>query len=141
MRQRVPWLGVVALCISMSPAAVAQSIGMEAAAAIQTAHALGSRIYSYHRGPAAIRLPLSYCRTMSDGEYALKELARLASRALLLRDTGLALRLEQAGDRLSDELDQEEATNDQAGMTYDVYPCPASVGLRYSCKRAYGDRT
>src|SRR5262249_61328209 len=53
-----------------------------------------------------------------------KELARLASRAILYRQPGLALRLQGAGDALSDELDEEEEVNQQAGIPYTVYPCP-----------------
>jgi hypothetical protein len=62
---------------------------------------------------------------MSAGEFALKEAARLASKALPFHQTGLVLRLQAAGDRLSDELDVEEALNDEASVTYDEYPCPA----------------
>ena len=51
---------------------------------------------------------------MREGEAVLKELARLASRAILYRQPGLALRLQRAGDGLSDELDEEEEINQQA---------------------------
>ena len=61
---------------------------------------------------------------MREGEAVLKQLSRLASRAILYRAPGLALSLQQAGDRLSDELDEEEETNQQAGMPYTLYPCP-----------------
>jgi hypothetical protein len=64
---------------------------------------------------------------MRAGELALMDLARIASKALLYRQAGLALRLQTAGDRLGDELDVEEVINDEAGMTYDVYPCPAAT--------------
>jgi hypothetical protein len=64
---------------------------------------------------------------MSEGEFALKDLARLASKSLLFRQSGLALRLEKAGDLLSDELDEEEKINDEADMNFDVYPCPATT--------------
>jgi hypothetical protein len=56
-----------------------------------------------------------------------KDLARLASKAIQAGQLGLALRLEKAGDDLSDELDQEEEINDAARMTYDVYPCPRAA--------------
>jgi hypothetical protein len=61
---------------------------------------------------------------MRAGEAVVKELARLASRAILYRQPGLALRLQRAGDALSDELDEEEEINQQAGIPYTVYPCP-----------------
>ena len=51
------------------------------------------------------------------------ELARLANRAVRYHQSGLALELQRAGDRLGDELDQEEAINDQAGIPYSGYPC------------------
>jgi len=69
-------------------------------------------------------VPASYCPTMRAGEATLKELARLASRAILYRQPGLALRLQGAGDALSDELDEEEEINQQADIPYTVYPCP-----------------
>jgi hypothetical protein len=66
---------------------------------------------------------------MREGEAVIKELARLASRAILYRLPGLALSLQHVGDRLSDELDVEEAINAQAGIPYDVFPCPAPPGV------------
>jgi hypothetical protein len=42
----------------------------------------------------------------------------LASRAILYRQPGLALRLQRAGDGLSDELDEEEEINQQANIPY-----------------------
>ena len=62
--------------------------------------------------------PGSYCATMREGEAVLKELARLASRAIRYRQPGLALRLQRAGDGLSDELDEEEEINQQANIPY-----------------------
>jgi hypothetical protein len=59
---------------------------------------------------------------MRGGEAVLKELARLASRAILYRQSGLALRLQRAGDGLGDELDEEEEINQQANIPYTVYP-------------------
>jgi hypothetical protein len=40
----------------------------------------------------------------------------------------LALSLQRAGDRLSDELDEEEEINQQSGIPYTLYPCPAPPG-------------
>ena len=51
------------------------------------------------------------------------ELARLSNRAIRYHQPGLALELQRAGDRLGDELDEEEAINDQAGIPYSGYPC------------------
>jgi len=95
-----------------------------AASAISAANALSARIRSYHRWQGLTPPPASYCATMREGEAVLKQLSRLASRAILYRAPGLALSLQQAGDRLSDELDEEEETNQQAGMPYTLYPCP-----------------
>jgi hypothetical protein len=60
---------------------------------------------------------------MRAGEAVMVELARLANRAIRYRQPGLALELQRAGDRLGDELDEEEAINDQAGIPYSGYPC------------------
>jgi hypothetical protein len=112
--------------------ALAQPVtGTEAERAIQAAEVLSFEIRGFHSG-SRIWLghtppPQGYCRVMSAGEFALKELARLASKALPYRQTGLVLRLQAAGDRLSDELDVEEALNDEAGMTYREYPCPSET--------------
>jgi hypothetical protein len=57
----------------------------------------------------------------------LKQLARLSSRAILYRRPGLALRLQRAGDTLSDELDEDEEINLQVNIPYTVSPCPASL--------------
>jgi len=65
---------------------------------------------------------------MREGEAVQKEVARIASRAILDRRPGLALRLQAAGDRLSDELDEEEEVNHEAEIPYTVYPCPAPPG-------------
>jgi len=98
---------------------------------VSEAHALAARIASYHRGPGAwtgiTPPPPSYCATMREGEAVLKELARLASRAILYREPGLALRLQHAADRLSDELDEEEEINNAAEIPYQIFPCPAPL--------------
>jgi hypothetical protein len=54
----------------------------------------------------------------------LKELSRLASRAILYRLPGLALDLQAAGNRLGDALDEEEMINLVADIPYTVFPCP-----------------
>ena len=89
-----------------------------AASAISAANALSARIRGYHRWQGLTPPPGSYCATMREGEAVLKQLSRLASRAILYRAPGLALSLQQAGDRLSDELDEEEE------IAYTLYPCP-----------------
>ena len=95
------------------------------------ASALTARIRSYHRGPGiwtgATPPPPSYCATMREGEVVLKELARLASRAILYRQPGVALRLQHVADRLSDELDEEEEINNAAEIPYQIFPCPAPL--------------
>src|SRR5262249_3320740 len=57
------------------------------AGSIRAADALAARIRSYPRGPAAwtglTPVPASYCPTMREGEAVIKELARLAGRAIL----------------------------------------------------------
>jgi len=123
--------GLVAIGVAAAamPSATAQRFTEGVAAgAIRDANALASRIRAYHRGPGSwtglTPVPASYCPTMRAGEAALKELARLASRAILYRQPGLALRLQGAGDALSDELDEEEEINQQADIPYTVYPCP-----------------
>jgi hypothetical protein len=65
---------------------------------------------------------------LGEGEAVIKQLARLASRAILYRQPALALALQRAGDRLSDELDEEEEINQQADVRYTIYPCPAPPG-------------
>jgi hypothetical protein len=123
--------GLVAIGVAAAamPSATAQRFTEGVAAgAIRDANALASRIRAYHRGPGSwtglTPVPASYCPTMRAGEATLKELARLASRAILYRQPGLALRLQGAGDALSDELDEEEEINQQADIPYTVYPCP-----------------
>jgi len=95
--------------------------------AIRDAYALAARIRSYHRWTGLTPLPASYCPTMRQGEAVLAEVARLSSRAILYRLHGLALRMQAAGNALSDELDEEEEINQQAGIPYN-YPCPVPPG-------------
>ena len=98
---------------------------------VSDASALTARIASYHRGPGrwtgVTPPPPSYCATMREGEMVLKELARLASRAILYRQPGVALRLQTVADRLSDELDEEEEINNAAEIPYQIFPCPAPL--------------
>jgi hypothetical protein len=132
MLHRLLILGVVALSAIMVVSAVAQPItAVEAGRAIAAAGALSGQIRSFHRGAGAWMgyppPPPGYCRVMSEGELVLKDLSRLASKAIYDREYGLALRLQRAGEQLGDELDEEEEINNEAGMTYDVYPCPAAT--------------
>jgi hypothetical protein len=109
--------------------ASAQSlVGREAGSIMRVANTLSARIVAYHRGPGSWKgynpVPPGYCSTMQEGEAVLKELARLASRAVLYRLPGLALDLQAAGNRLSDALDEEERINLIADIPYTVFPCP-----------------
>ena len=129
--QRLLLSGLVAISLAataMASASAQPFTERVAAGVIRDAYALSSRIRAYHRGPGSwtglTPVPASYCPTMRAGEATLKELARLASRAILYRQLGLALRLQSAGDALSDELDEEEEINQQADIPYTVYPCP-----------------
>ncbi|HEY7662122.1 MAG TPA: hypothetical protein VH934_03245 [Xanthobacteraceae bacterium] len=130
MVRRLLPLGFVGLGIlaAMIMSAAAQPVLGEAGRVIGAANALSSRIAGYHRGPGRwlglTPVPPSYCATMREGEAVMKELARLASRAILYRLPGLALQLQAAGNRLGDELDEEEIINQVAGIPYTVYPCP-----------------
>ena len=94
--------------------------GGDASRVIRAANALSARIAAYHRGPGSwtgsTPVPPGYCGTMREGEAVLKELARLASRAILYRLPGLALDLQAAGNRLGDALDEEEMINLVAGI-------------------------
>ena len=123
--------GVVALGIagtaSVNAAAQPFTEGA-AAAAIRHAYALAAQIRGFHRWQGLTPPPPGYCDTMREGEFVIKELARLSSRAVLYRLPGLALRLQRAGDPLSDALDLEEEVNHQAEMPFTVYPCPAPPG-------------
>ena len=131
MLHRLLLSGLIAIGVATAamPSASAQRFTEAVAAgAIGNAYALSGRIRAHHRGPGSwtglTPVPGSYCPTMRAGEAVVKELARLASRAILYRQPGLALRLQTAGDALSDELDEEEEINQQAGIPYTVYPCP-----------------
>jgi hypothetical protein len=63
---------------------------------------------------------------MRAGEATLIVLARLSNRAIRYRQPGLALELQRIADQLSDALDEEEAINDQANVSYSIYPCPVA---------------
>jgi hypothetical protein len=121
--------GLLALGVAATTMAGAAAQPIEPV--IQAAGALSARIGGYHRGPGSWKgytpPPLSYCGSMREGEAVLKELARLSSRALLHRVPGLALRLQRAADRLSDELDEEEEINNTAEIPFEIFPCPAAA--------------
>jgi hypothetical protein len=131
MLRRWALIALVALGASATTAerAPAQPFAGVAGTTIAAANALAARIRAYHRGPGSWRgltpPPLSYCDTMREGEAVMKELARLASRAILYRVPDLALRLQHAGDQLSDELDEEIEINNAAEIPFQIYPCPA----------------
>ncbi len=128
MLHRLLLSGFVTLGLAMTTIAAAPAqpfTEATAAAAIQAANALSARIRAYHHWQGLTPPPASYCPTMREGEAVQKELARLASRAILYRQPGLALSLQRAADALSDELDEEEEVNQQANIPYSVYPCPA----------------
>src|SRR5262249_32744581 len=128
-------IGVAAAAM---PSATAQRFTEGVAAgAIRDANALASRIRAYHRGPGRwtglTPVPASYCPTMRAGAATLKELARLARRASAYLQPDLALRLQSAGDALSDELDEEEEINQQADIPYTVSPCPVPAAPYPAC--------
>jgi len=127
-------LGLIAIGINTAAlvGASAQPIKRtQVATAVHDANALSGRIRAYHRGPGSWRgigpPPPSYCGTMRAGEAVLQELVRLTNAAVSNRQSGLTLSLERVADRLSDELDEEEAINFQASMSYVDYPCPAAT--------------
>jgi hypothetical protein len=121
-------IGVAATAIAS--AAAQPFTGTSASSAIGQANALAARIRGFHRWTGLTPPPVSYCATMRAGEAIMVEIARLANRAVRYRQSGLALELQRAGDRLSDELDEEEGINDQANVPYSIYPCPV-VQSRY----------
>ena len=134
MSRRLLLLGLVAIGINVAApvTAPAQPItGAGAAKTVHDANALTARIRAYHRGPGTWwgsgAPPPSYCGTMSTGEMVLKELTLLTNAAVSNRRTGLVLSLQRVADRLSDELDEEEAINFAAGFSYVEYPCPAAT--------------
>jgi hypothetical protein len=113
---------IATLSIAAATSAPAQPFAERLVAA---AASLTTRIRAFHHWQGLTSPPVDYCSVMREGEAVQKELARLASRAILYRHPGLALRLQGAGDRLSDELDFEEETNHQAQVPFRAYPCPA----------------
>jgi len=126
MPQRLLLSGIVAIGIAASPIAsgAAQPFtGASSGSAIGQAYALAARIRGFHRWTGSTPPPASYCPTMRAGEAVMVELARLSNRAIRYHQSGLALEVQRAADRLSDELDEEEAINDQAGIPYSGYPC------------------
>jgi hypothetical protein len=141
MLRRLLPCGLVALGLAAATivSASAQPFVGAAGGTIRAANGLAGRIAAYHRGPGAwtgaTPVPAAYCATMREGEAVMKELARLASRAILYRLPGLALDLQAAGNRLSDELDEEEIINSAAGIPYTVYPCPVP-GQPYPARAA-----
>jgi hypothetical protein len=123
---RLLLLGLVALGLTaaMIASATAQPFtGASAGSAVGQAYTLAARIRGFHRWRGLTPPPAGYCSTMRAGEAIMVELARLANRAIRYHQPGLALELQRAGDRLGDELDEEEAVNDQAGIPYSGYPC------------------
>jgi hypothetical protein len=130
MWNRALLVGLVALGLTIATSrAPAQTFSEPVVArAIGAAGALAARVRGLHRWTGMTPVPVDYCDTMREGEAVMKELARLASRAILYRVPGLALRLQHAGDLLSDELDIEEEANQQADIPYSIYPCPTPPG-------------
>ena len=128
MLHRLLLSGLVALTVAVTVRTNASAQPFTegvAAAAIRDANALAARIRGYHHWQGLTPPPAGYCDTMREGEAVQKALARLASRAILYRQPGLALRLQAAADRLSDELDEEEEINNAAEIPYQIFPCPA----------------
>lgn len=130
MLHRLMMLALLALGVAATTgvSASAQPLAAEPGSAIRDAYALSARIAGYHRGAGKwtglTPPPATYCATMREGEAVLKALAVLASKAILYRQPGLALRLQAAADRLSDELDEEEEINNIAEIPYQIFPCP-----------------
>jgi hypothetical protein len=111
------------ITVIFGPAAAQPFTEIAGGSVIGRANALAARIHAFHRWTGSTPPPASYCPTMRAGEAVMVELARLANRAIRYHQPGLALELQRAGDRLGDELDEEEAINDQAGIPYSGYPC------------------
>jgi hypothetical protein len=123
-RLLVPGLVALGLTATSIAGAAAQPFTeIAGGSVIGRASALAARIHAFHRWTGSTPPPASYCPTMRAGETAMVELARLSNRAIRYRQPGLALQLQRTADRLSDELDEEEAINDQAGIPYSGYPC------------------
>ena len=100
------------------------ALGSDISTVVKTANALSARIHSFHQGDG-VKTPSSpnYCDTMRQAEFVLKAVTRSANDALFGHSWGLALRLQGAANRLSDELDVEESINEQSGY----YPCEAPI--------------
>ena len=123
---RLLLLGLVGLGLTAAMIAIAAAqpfTEIAGGSVIGRANAFAARIHAFHRWTGSTPPPASYCPTMRAGEAIMVELARLANRAIRYHQPGLALELQRAGDRLGDELDEEEAINDQAGIPYSGYPC------------------
>ena len=114
MLHRLLLAGLVALGV-MTSSATAQPFSEAAVArAIGQAASLSARIRGYHHWQGLTPPPASYCATMREGEAVEKELARLASRAILYRQPGLALGPDSGEfTMMSDELDEEEGDQSQ----------------------------
>src|SRR5262245_27092852 len=111
MLRRLLSVGLVALAAmaaTIASAAAQPVVVSQAGAACRAGTAVAGGIAADHRGPGlwtgATAVPAAYCTTMREGEAVMKELARLASRAILFRLPDLALALQAAGNRLGDEL-------------------------------------
>jgi hypothetical protein len=111
------------IMVILGPVAAQPFTEIAGGSVIGRANALAARIHAFHRWTGSTPPPASYCPTMRAGEAVMVELARLANRAIRYHQPGLALELQRAGDRLGDELDEEEAISDQAGIPYNGYPC------------------
>src|SRR5262245_13358704 len=123
-RLLVPGLVALGLTAASIASAAAQPFPEIAGGSVTgRASALAARIHAFHRWTGSTPPPAAYCSTMRAGEAIMVELARLSNRAIRYHQPGLALELQRAGDRLGDELDEEEAINDQAGIPYSGYPC------------------
>ena len=142
MLRRLLPLAFVTLGLTVPIASVAAQPFTQgaAASAISAANALSARIRGYHRWQGLTPPPASYCATMREGEAVLKQLSRLASRAILYRAPGLALSLQQAGDRLSDELDEEEEVNSQSGIQLHALPLSGTGAVSAARARAQDPR-
>src|SRR4051812_13406913 len=102
------------VAVTIVTAAAQPFVGGDASRVIRAANALSARIAAYHRGPGiwtgSTPVPAGYCGTMREGEAVLKELSRLASRAILYRLPG-GIGPAGGGQRLGDALDEEEMIN------------------------------
>src|SRR5262247_1527471 len=132
LRRLLPFgfLVLAVMAAAIASAAAQPVVVTQAGATIRAANALAARIAAYHRGPGlwtgSAPVPAAYCATMREGEAVMKELARLASRAILFRLLDLALALQAAGNRLSDELDEEESIRSAAARPLSCLPWPVA---------------